>query len=165
MPSMHSVAPSLTLGRAVRWLVVLAVAATGCAGRPATVASSPVRPQIVIPSRQGTGPFSGAVRVGNLLFLSGQIGTDSTGGLAKGGTAAETYAALRIIDKLLVQAGSSMDRVAKCTVMIADMKDWAAMNEVYIKFFPKDPPARSSFGANGLALGAHVEIECIAAID
>ena len=121
-------------------------------------------PDFVVPNR-GTSPFSGVVRVGNLLFVSGQIGTDSTGGLAKGGIGPETTAAMKHISRLLTQAGSSLDRVAKCTVMIADMSQWAAMNEAYNAFFPKMKPARSSFGANGLAVGAHVEIECIATID
>jgi enamine deaminase RidA (YjgF/YER057c/UK114 family) len=69
------------------------------------------------------------------------------------------------IGQLLKQAGSSLDRVAKCTVMLADMKDWAAMNEAYIAFFPGKRPARSSFGTTGLAMGGLVEIECIATVD
>jgi len=99
------------------------------------------------------------------LFVSGQIGTDSTGALPKGGTAAETAEAMKHIRRLLIQAGSSLERVAKCTVMLGDMRDWAAMNEAYNSFFPQRRPARSSFGTTGLALGAHVEIECIATID
>jgi enamine deaminase RidA (YjgF/YER057c/UK114 family) len=67
------------------------------------------------------------------------------------------------IRDVLRRAGSSMDRVVKCTVFMADMSEWGSMNEVYITFFPQRPPARSAAGANGLALGARVEIECIAA--
>jgi 2-iminobutanoate/2-iminopropanoate deaminase len=67
------------------------------------------------------------------------------------------------IRDLLARSGSSMDRVVKCTVFILDMAEWPAMNEVYVTFFKGAPPARSATGANGLALGARVEIECIAA--
>jgi reactive intermediate/imine deaminase len=108
-------------------------------------------------------PFSSAVRVGNLLFLSGQIGTKpGTRGPVEGGTAAEVRQALENIKATLENAGSSMDRVVKCTVFLADMADFAAMNQVYVTFFPKDPPARSTVAVSGLALGARVEIECIA---
>jgi 2-iminobutanoate/2-iminopropanoate deaminase len=148
-------------------LVLASVALAGCAGIPGTqTAQAPAqtRPEFLIPST-GNGPFSSAVKVGHLLFLAGQIGTDSTGALAKGGIGPETTAAMKHIERLLVQAGSSLDRVAKCTVMIGDMKEWAVMNEAYIAFFPRVRPARSSFGANGLAVGAHVEIECVATVD
>ncbi len=132
----------------------------GCA----STRSSATRPEFVIPNR-GSSPFSSVVRVGHLLFVAGQIGSDSGGGLAKGGIGPETTAAMRRIGALLTQAGSSLDRVAKCTVMLADMRDWAAMNEAYNAFFPTQRPARSSFGTTGLAVGAHVEIECIATVD
>ena len=145
-------------------LVILSAAGvliSACSShRPTTT----TRPEFVVPNR-ANGPFSPVVRVGNLLFVSGQIGSDSAGGLAKGGTGPETAAAMRRIGQLLVQAGSSLDRVAKCTVMLADMRDWGAMNEVYNSFFPERRPARSSFGTTGLAVGAHVEIECIATVD
>jgi 2-iminobutanoate/2-iminopropanoate deaminase len=110
-------------------------------------------------------PFSSAVRVDNLLFLSGQIGIDSeTGALAEGGIQAETRQTLENISQTLEEFGSSMDRVVKCTVFLADMSEWAAMNEVYVTFFP-NKPARSALGANGLALNARTEIECIAVVD
>lgn len=108
-------------------------------------------------------PFSSAVKVGNLLFLSGQIGAKpGTRGPVEGGTAAEVRQAMENIKATLETAGSSMERVVKCTVFLADMADYAAMNQVYSSFFPKDPPARSTVAVRGLALGAHVEIECIA---
>ncbi len=114
-----------------------------------------------------TRPFSPAVRVGNLLFLSGQIGTDGASANANavvaGGIEAETKQTLENIRTLLTAVGSSMDKVVKCTVMMADMKEWDRMNEVYRTFFkPGRLPARSALGANGLALNARVEIECIA---
>ena len=108
-------------------------------------------------------PFSDAVRVGSLLFLSGKLGTTADG-LAPGGIAAETRQALENIRASLERHGSSMDQVVKCTVFLADMAEWAQMNEVYVTFFGDNLPARSALGASGLALGARVEIECIGVI-
>lgn len=113
-----------------------------------------------------TRPFTPAVRVGNLLFLSGQIGTaaNAQGGVVPGGIQAETRQTMNNIKEVLERSGSSLDRVVKCTVFMADMREWDAMNQIYVTFFPRNKPARSALGANGLALGARVEIECIAAI-
>jgi reactive intermediate/imine deaminase len=107
-------------------------------------------------------PFSEAVEVGDYLFLSGQIGTDSNGKLVAGGIAEETRHALANISRVLARHGSAMDRVIKATVMLADMSEWPAMNAEYVKFFAHNPPARSAFGCNGLAMKARVEIECVA---
>lgn len=108
-------------------------------------------------------PFSPAVRVGDLLFLSGQIGVKpGTRELVPGGIEAETRQAMENIKRVLEYAGSSLDRVVKCTVFLDDMAHYAAVNAVYASFFPKDPPARSATGGNQLAFGAAVEIECIA---
>ena len=108
-------------------------------------------------------PFSSAVRVGNMLYLSGQIGSKiGTRELADTGIAGQTRQALENIKAVLVSAGSSLDRAVKCTVFLADIKDYAAMNAVYATYFPKDPPARSTVAGSGLALGARVEIECMA---
>ena len=109
-------------------------------------------------------PFSAAVRVGDMLYLSGQIGTDSAGALVPGGIEPETRQTMENIRAVLEANGSSMDRVVKCLVMLADMAEWAAMNQVYVTFFPDHLPARSAMGASGLALGARVEIECIAVV-
>lgn len=108
-------------------------------------------------------PFSSAVRVGNLLFLSGQIGNmPGTRQLADTGIAGQTRQALENVKTVLAAAGSSLDRAVKCTVFLADIKDYAAMNAVYATYFPTDPPARSTVAGSGLALGARVEIECLA---
>lgn len=108
-------------------------------------------------------PFSPAVRVGNLVFLSGQVGVrPGTRELVPGGVSAETRQALENIRAVLQAAGSSMERVVKCTVFLADIAEYAAMNAVYATFFPTDPPARSTVAGSGLALGARVEVECIA---
>lgn len=111
-------------------------------------------------------PFSDAVRVGKLLFVSGQVATlPGKLELAPGGIGPETKQALENIRAILEKNGSSMDRVVKCTAFLADVKEWADMNAVYVTFFPKHLPARSALGANGLALGARVEIECIATVE
>jgi reactive intermediate/imine deaminase len=109
-------------------------------------------------------PFSEAVRVGPMLYLSGAIGIDATGKLVPGGIEAETRQAVENIRAVLERHGSSMDRVIKCTAMLADMAEWPAMNAVYLEFFPTHKPARSAFGASGLALGARVEIEAVALV-
>ena len=107
-------------------------------------------------------PFSSAVRVGDTLYLSGSIGIISgTMDLAEGGIQGETRQTLDNISRTLEAFGSSMDKVVKCTVFLADMAEWGAMNEVYRTYF-ENPPARSALGASGLALDARVEIECIA---
>ena len=109
-------------------------------------------------------PFSEAVRVGDVLYLSGAIGIDASGRLVEGGIEAETRQAMENIAAILERHGSSMARVVKVTVMLADMAEWYAANKVYLEFFPDHLPARSAFGANGLALGARVEIEAIALV-
>lgn len=110
-------------------------------------------------------PFSEAVRVDNMLYLSGQLGYDAeTGKLVEGGIAGETKKTMDGIKATLEKYGSSLSEVVKCTVYLADIKEWAAMNEVYVTYFPEHPPARSALGSNGLALGARTEIECMATI-
>ena len=109
-------------------------------------------------------PFSEAVRVGTMLYMSGMIGMDGSMKLAPGGVAAETRQAMENIKATLERYGSSLDHVIKVTVMMADMNEWAEMNKVYTTYFTKNLPARSALGANGLAFGARVEIECIAVL-
>ncbi len=109
-------------------------------------------------------PFAVAVRVDDMLYLAGQIGDDDSGALAPGGIEAETRQALENIRDVLERHGSSLDRVVRCVVMMADITEWQRMNEVYITFFPRNRPARSAMGVNGLVLGARVEIECTAVV-
>jgi reactive intermediate/imine deaminase len=112
-------------------------------------------------------PFSSAVKVGNMLYLAGQMGTVIENGaprLVAGGIEAETRQTLENIKAILAKAGSSMDRVVECKVMMADMADWPKMNEIYASYFPGPKPARSAWGANGLALGGRVEITCMATV-
>jgi reactive intermediate/imine deaminase len=121
-------------------------------------------PEFLVTPEAASRPFSPAVRASGLLFLAGKLGTDSTGKLVQGGIQAETRQAMENIGAELTKAGSGFDRVLKCTVFLADMGEWAAMNEVYAPFFPAGKrPARTAVAVNGLALDARVEIECIAA--
>ena len=108
-------------------------------------------------------PFSDAVRAGPLLFLSGQIGAPpGTLELVPGGIGPQARQALENIRTILERNGSGMHRVVKCTVFLADMSEWSAFNQVYIEFFSEHSPARSALAASGLAVGAQVEVECIA---
>jgi 2-iminobutanoate/2-iminopropanoate deaminase len=113
-------------------------------------------------------PFSEAVRMGNMLYLSGQMGIDASMDasiqLVPGGIAEETRQALENIKSTLEKYGSSLEHVIKVTVMLADMSEWAEMNKVYLEYFSKNLPARSAFGTSGLALGGRVEIECMAVL-
>ena len=109
-------------------------------------------------------PFSSAVRVGELLFVSGAISNrPGTLTLAGGGTAGEARQAMENIGATLKHCGLGFADVVKVTVMLADMSEWAGFNKIYVSYFAPDRlPARSALGANGLALGAKVEVECIA---
>lgn len=107
-------------------------------------------------------PLSTAVEADGWIFLSGALGTVPGKGLVEGGIEAETRQTMENIKATLAGQGVGMDRVVKCTVMLADMAEWPAFNGVYKEFFEENYPARSAFGANGLAVGARVEVECIA---
>ncbi len=108
-------------------------------------------------------PFSEAVRVGNTLYLSGQVGiVPGTLELVPGGLKEEARQTMENIKTSLEAHGYSISDVVKCTVMLADISEWAMFNDVYRSFFVNQYPARSAFGAHGLALGARVEVECIA---
>jgi reactive intermediate/imine deaminase len=109
-------------------------------------------------------PFSNAVRVGDILFLSGELGTlPSSSKLVAGGIKKETKQTMDNIKASLAKHSLTMDDLVKCTVMLADIKDWPAFNKIYKGYFPKHFPARSAFATNGLALNARVEVECIGA--
>ncbi len=112
--------------------------------------------------KKAKAPFSDIVQVGKMYFLSGQVGMDhTTRTLAKGGIKAETKQTLENIKAVLEHHGMEMKDVVKCTVILADIEDFAAFNEVYKTYFPQKP-ARTTFAAKGLAVGAKIEIECVA---
>ena len=109
-------------------------------------------------------PFSDIVETkGGLIFISGLVGTDETGELVAGGLEAETHAIFRQMDTYLAHLGLGFSDVVKCLVMIDDIAQWGAFNGIYTQYFSPPYPARSAMGADGLALGASLELECIAA--
>jgi reactive intermediate/imine deaminase len=147
------------------------VAVVACA-LAAAVAASPAAAQggggkqvINPPNARPGGVLSTAVRVGNVIYLSGALGTKpGGGGLAEGGIEGQTRQALENIKASAALAGVTMEDMAKCTVFLTDVKDFQAMNKVYREFFPANPPARSTVAVAGLVVpGAVIEIECIAA--
>ena len=106
-------------------------------------------------------PFSDAVQAGDFVFLSGQVGTDpQSGRLVAGGIEPETHQIFRNIEAILATQDASLEDIIKCTLMIDEIAQWSAFNQVYVTYFPGNKPARSAFGADGLALGASVELEC-----
>ncbi len=115
---------------------------------------------------QAIGPYSQAVRAGNLIFASGQIPTNpQTGVFVEGGIAEQTEQVMRNLSAVLEAAGTSLDRVVKTTVFLADMNDFAAMNQVYGRYFQNEPPARATVEAARLPRDARVEIEVIALVE
>jgi 2-iminobutanoate/2-iminopropanoate deaminase len=109
------------------------------------------------------GPYSQAIKAGGLVFVSGQIPIDpQTGQFVPGGIAEQTERVLKNLAAVLEAAGSSLDRVVKTTVFLADMKEFSGMNEVYATFFSSPPPARATVAAAGLPRDARVEIEAVA---
>lgn len=152
------------LGASYALCLLLAVGAPPALAK-APAAATPVE----FWSRPATGandpPFSDGVRVGELVFLSGQIGVaPGTRQLVAGGFAEQARQVMDNIRATLAAHGLTTANLVKCTVMLADMADWPAFNEIYRSYFPAGRyPARSAFGASGLALGARLEVECIAA--
>jgi 2-iminobutanoate/2-iminopropanoate deaminase len=142
--------------------ILAGMLALSCAN--GALAQSASAPEFLSSGRLASGlPFSEAVRIDNTLLLSGQIGVaPGTTRLVPGGIKAQARQAMDNIKGILEAHGYSMRDLVKCTVMLADMRQWAEFNEVYRTFFTDRFPARSAFGANGLALGAQVEVECIA---
>jgi len=115
---------------------------------------------------QALGPYSQAVRWGNLLFLSGQVGIDpGTGSLVPGGVAAQARQVLKNIEAVLAAAGIDFSRLLKTTVYLKDMAHFKTVNEVYASLVPPPYPARAALAVRELPLGAEVEIEAIAAVD
>jgi 2-iminobutanoate/2-iminopropanoate deaminase len=135
-------------------LIVAAMAATAASAAPPEYFGRPTLGPNPL-------PFSDAVRVGDTLYLSGQLGL--VDGKVPADFEVEAKAVMDNIGAILKARGLTHDDLVKCLVMLDDMKDWPAFNKVYIPYFkPGRMPARSAFGADGLALGAKVEVECIA---
>ena len=130
----------------------------------ATVAEPTVVPRVNVEALGRLPAFSHATTVGDLVFVSGTLGTKPKSiDLVEGGVGPETTQIMKNIEAILEAAGSSMGQLAKCIVYLTDMNDFAAMNEAWLAAVGDAPPARATIGVNELALGAVVEIECIAA--
>lgn len=139
---------------AILTLGLVAIAASGVEAQ--------TRKEIVPITGANNPTLSAVVKVGDMLYLSGQLGFVPGAGLAPGGIAAETTQTLENIKRILTEAGSSMERVVKCTVFLADIADFREMNTVYRTFFPSDPPARSTVAVGALVANGKIEIECMA---
>lgn len=112
---------------------------------------------------KAVGPYSQAIQTNDLLFISGQIPLNpETSKIVEGGIKEQTEQVLKNMGAILEAAGMNFDNVVKCTVLLDNMDNFAAMNEVYARFFTSNPPARAAYGVVRLPLGAMVEIECIA---
>ena len=123
------------------------------------------KPEIYPSSRYPDYPFSEAVAYSGVLYLSGDIGTGPSGKLVEGGIVPESRQTMENIKATLNRHGLDMGDIIKCTVFLADISEWPAFNEIYAAYFQKGKyPARSALAASGLALGARVELECIAAL-
>lgn len=148
--------PSALLGFLMGALVIMGVQHYRSGPDTMELLSAPGHEQLKL-------PFSEGVRVGNMIYLSGQIGAKPGKlELVGGGIQAETRQTLENIRNTLERHGSSLDRVVKCTVFLARMEDWPAMNEAYVAMFGDHRPARSALGVNGLALNGSLEMECLA---
>lgn len=128
-------------------------------------ATAPAAPEVIAPegSRVAELPFSPAVRAGDFIFLSGAVGNrPGTTALVSSEVGPQTRQTMKNLRTVLRAAGADLDDVVKCTVFLVDMRDYAAMNAVYASFWGGAPPARSTVAGSGLAIGARVEIECVA---
>ncbi len=108
------------------------------------------------------GPYSQAIRCGDYLFVSGQLPVEPASGNISGDIKTQTHQVIKNMSAILLEAGASLQNVVKTTVFLKDLNDFAAMNEVYLQYFNRDPPARSCVQVAAIPKGALIEIECIA---
>ena len=161
----------ISTGTLILAATLLAFAEGSCevhAAAPETTAKATTRGPVFHPLPNALAgmqlPFSESVRAGDMLYLSGQIGTDASGKLVAGGISPETRQLMDNIGNALRRGGSSFDRVVQCTVALADIKDWPAFNAVYRTYFKAHFPARMAYANTALALGARVEVQCSAVV-
>ncbi len=134
---------------------LLALTACGAADAPRVYDRDPALPDDL--------PFSSAVVVGDTIYLAGEIGrAEGLTMLVEGGVGPETRQIFENYKRTLARVGASLDDIVKCTVFLDDMSKFAEMNAAYVEYFPDEKPARSTFGVDGLAFGAALEIECLA---
>lgn len=122
-----------------------------------------VRRVITLDNTPAKRPYSPAIEVNNTLYVSGQIAVDpATGKLVEGKIEEQTRQVLKNLKNVIEKAGYSMENVAKCTVLMSDIAFYATVNQIYMEYFPKDPPARMAFAVKDLPMGALIEIDAIA---
>jgi 2-iminobutanoate/2-iminopropanoate deaminase len=122
-----------------------------------------VRKVITFDNTPSKRPYSPAIEVNNTLYVSGQIAVDqATGKLIEGGIEVQTRQVLKNLKNVIERAGYTMDNVAKCTVLLSDIAFYSTVNQIYMEFFPKDPPARMAFAVKDLPMSALIEIDAIA---
>lgn len=122
-----------------------------------------VRRVITLENTPAKRPYSPAIDVNNTLYVSGQIGVDPlTGKLVEGKIEEQTRQVLKNLKNVIEKAGYTMENVAKCTVLLSDISFYSTVNQIYMEFFPKDPPARMAFAVKDLPMGALIEIDAIA---
>lgn len=151
--------------RSLTLVILLGLALTACSDTASSGSDDSPAVEYLNEDPASTAPYSDAVRVGSTLYLAGNLGLDKDGKIVPGGITAEAEQTLQNLKHVLERNGSSLDRVANCEVMLADIKEREAFNEVYKKYWPQGHfPARHAFGVTGLYAGARVEIACIAAV-
>lgn len=162
MPENNEALNKAAHGRALLSAFALAIplAVTGCQQATSQIHRNTINP----PNATRLGPYSTAVRTGNLVFFSGVIGTRPAGAGLPEGTEAQVRQALDNLRSNLTLAGLAPADVVKCTVFLVDMADYQVMNTVYGAFFGESPPARSAVAVAALPAGARAEVECIAAV-
>ena len=136
-------------------------------GKQISLGGEKMKREVIVPegAAKPVGPYSPAIRWGNLVFCSGQTGVDPATGKLADGVAAQVRQTLKNISVLLAGAGTDLAQALKTTVYLTDMNDFATMNGVYGEFFPQDPPGRTTVAVKALPLGALVEIEVIAGVE
>jgi 2-iminobutanoate/2-iminopropanoate deaminase len=142
--------------------ILVAAFSFSCAEKAAVNTESP-RKVITLPSTPEKRPYSPAIEAGNMLFVSGQIAIDpETGKLIEGDIEDQTRQVLENLKTIIQKGGYKMEQVVKCTVLLSDISFYAAVNKIYMEYFPADPPARMAFAVKDLPMGALIEIDAIA---
>ena len=152
--------------RLANWMIlpVLALSFSSC-GQNKTDGNqeTPVRRVIMLENTSQRRPYSPAIEVDNTLYVSGQVAIDpETGNIVEGGIEAQTRQTLENLKNIIEKAGYSMGNVVRCTVLLAGIEFYSDVNQIYMEYFPVDPPARMAFAVKDLPLGALIEIDAIA---
>lgn len=144
------------------FITVILVVSFGIANCQTGMPEKPAKKVITLEGTPAKRPYSPAVEAGNMLFVSGQIAVDqATGKLVEGGIEAQTHQVLKNLKNVIEKGGYKMENVVKCTVLLHDISFYTPMNQVYMEYFPKDPPARMAFAVKDLPMGALIEIDAI----